>query len=862
MDAHAYIHRAYHALPPLTGPAGEPVGALYGFARMLLNLVKKEKPDLIAVCFDTPEPTFRHKLSEKYKATRKEIDGDLRAQLSRAQEMAQAMGFSCVAMPGYEADDVMATLAQRGAAEGIDAVLVTGDKDALQMVKPGIRVFNIAKNIWMDAPEIEGKFGVPPTAIVDYLAIIGDSSDNVSGIKGIGPVGAVKLIKKYGSLQGAIKAAKSGDPEIAPKVARSLLENEKAAYEAVALIELKLDVPVGVRPSDCGLAKPDAEKLGTVFGRLGFNSLLHEMLPGQGSAEEVAVAGASMAQAPSDLSPGSSLREVALKEILKDLAKADVLTVAGLPNKDQNLVETAKAFLALGLPDGRTAVCRDEELKNKAVADLVRGSALKVGYDLKETAASLKLLGLELAGPYFDTMLAAYVLNPGAPKADGSSGKEWRAALLRRAACGLGHEGMKNRMKETGVLKCYEELELPLIEILGAMEEEGVAVDGAYLSRLSVEFEADIEKLKGTLDEMAGAPINVNSSKQLGELLYDKLGLPVAHKTAKGGRSTDEEALKTLAASSPIPAKVLEYRELTKLKSNYIDGLLNRINGKTGRVHTHFDQAGAATGRLSSLDPNLQNIPIRSVLGQKIRRAFVAKPGCVLLSADYSQIDLRVLAHVSGDPVLKEAFEKDEDVHTRTAAEMFQVPVGSVDKEMRRGAKAINFGIVYGQTAHGLSESLGISYGQAADYIKKYFERYAGVALWIKKNVEQARKDGFVRTLSGRIRYLADLGAKNTQLRQFAERAAGNTPIQGGSADVIKYAMLRVNKELSREGKFKARMLLQIHDELLFEVPRAELKKFVPWVKEAMEGAVFLDVPLRVDLKAGDNWQDMTAVPL
>jgi DNA polymerase I len=842
VDAHAFIHRAYHALPPLANSKGEPVGALFGFARMLLQLMKKEKPDRIVVCFDRPEPTFRHKAYDQYKATRKEIDQDLIAQLNLSREMAEAMGFCCADAAGYEADDVMATLARRAAKDGDEAILVTGDKDALQMIGPGIRVLNVAKGVWMDAPQVEEKFGVPPSAVVDYLSIIGDSSDNVPGVRGIGPVGAVKLLKQFGTLDKAVKAARAGDPAIPAKTAAALVSAAETARQAQDLVKLHENVPLDFKLCSGAIPAPEPEKLKTVFSRLEFYSLLNEILPGS-------------APAPAAAETKAEAREESLKDLKAALLKAKELVVAALPNLEADLAEPSRGFVALGLPDGRFALVTQRELlEDEAALKLLSGPALKSVYDYYETQAALGAMDLRLAEPYFDTKLAAFLVNPGGPREKGYAGpaKDWKPVLLARAARALGHKELVARMKERGVLKLHDELELPLLGVLDAMETEGIALDVAYLKKLGGEFETSIDALKKEIETLAGAPINLNSSKQLGELLYDKLGLPVSHKTASGGRSTDEEALKSLAGLNPIPAKVLEYREYAKLKSTYIDGLLERVDPKTGRVHTHFDPTGAATGRLSSVDPNLQNIPIRSAHGQKIRRAFVARPGYVLLSADYSQIDLRVLAHVSGDKALRQAFEDGGDIHTRTASEVFKVAPEAVDKELRRSAKAINFGIVYGQTPHGLSEQLGIPYGKAADYIKQYFERYSGVAAWIKSNLEAARKDGFVRTFSGRVRVIPELSAKNTALRQFGERAAGNTPIQGGSADVIKYAMLEL-----RDLKTSAKMLLQIHDELVFEVPKKDLKAEAEKIKKIMEGAVKLDVPLVVDVKAGPNWQDM-----
>ncbi|MBI5630912.1 MAG: DNA polymerase I [Elusimicrobia bacterium] len=836
VDAHAYLHRAYHALPPLTNSKGEPVGALYGFARMLLQLIKRDRPERLAVCFDTPEPTFRHKAYVQYKATRREIDGDLLSQLKSAREMVSAMGLACVECPGYEADDVMATLACRGAKEGLECVLVTGDKDALQMVRPGIRVFNASKGIWMDSAEIEAKLGVGPEAVVDYLALVGDSSDNIPGVRGVGPVGAVKLLKKFGPVESLLDAAKSRHPGMAPKLAQALSAGEKSLREALSLLRLREDAPVALELDACGVPSAPNNKFLEVFGRLEFHTLIKEL------------AGSS---APASSSAEKLCHDVPWEKIEPLLANANEFSV--LVQK-----EDGHDYLAFGLSEGSLAVleagqaaaCRERLLR------VLKGKAIKATYDLKETMECLGSLGIEMAPPYFDAKLAAYCLSPARvpdPKAADGGRLGWRDLLRLRAGRAGRRLELLRRMDEAGVLKLYEGMELPLVRVLLEMEREGVAVDGPYLRRLSGEFDSEISSRKDELDQLAGFSFNVNSPKQLGELLFDKLGLPVAGKTAGGGRSTNEEALRILSAAHPIPAKVLEYRELSKLKSTYIDGLLSRLDSGTGRVHTHFDQTGTETGRLSSLNPNLQNIPIRSLLGQKIRRAFIAKPGHCLVSADYSQIDLRVLAHVSQDQVLLAAFERGEDIHLRTACEIFRASPSDVDPEMRRRAKAVNFGIVYGQTAFGLAGELGIPQFEAASIIKKYFERYQGVAEWMEKNLARAREEGLVRTFLGRLRLLPDIAAKNTVLRQFSERAARNTPIQGGSADIIKLAMLKVHEGLGA----RAKMLLQIHDELLFEVPLGQEREFAAWAAKAMEGAVSLSVPLVVCAKAGPNWQDM-----
>jgi DNA polymerase-1 len=857
VDAHAYLHRAYHALPPLTNSKGEPVGALYGFARTLIQILKRDKPEGLAVCFDTPGPTFRHKAYDQYKATRKEIDPDLIAQLKRAKPLAEAMGLKCVEKVGFEADDVMATLARKAVKHGWDAVLVTGDKDALQLVSPGIRVFNASKNAWMDPPQVEEKFGIPPESVRDYLAIVGDSSDNVPGLKGVGPVGAVKLIKAYGSLKGAIAAAKKGDKALTPKLLQTLKDGEETADLALSLIALDEKVPLDAEPEDCRVAAPDSQKLLHDLAAFEFRSLAKDL---GAKPEDIAAAPApAPASAARAGAAAPAVQAVEFKALAKELPKAGVLIVAAVPDAagEGELLTASRVRVALGLESGRVAVLDEAAAGDKAARAALTGPALKCGWDLKSTRAALDAVGLELSGPDFDAKVAAYCLDPASakdPKVD-DAGEN----ALARAAAGLGREGLIAKMKETGVFDLFDKVEMPLTGVLRGMERAGILLDESYLKELSVEFKKTLAVLQIEIDALAGGPLNVQSPKQLGEILFDKLGLSVVHKTAKGGRSTDEETLQLLAAAHALPGKVLEYRETAKLESTYVRGLLERVDPKTKRVHTTFDQTGTLTGRLSSLDPNLQNIPIRSEAGRRIRRAFIAPKGRLLVSADYSQIDLRVLAHESGDETLTASFKNGEDIHRRTASEIFHVPADKITVDQRRAAKAINFGIVYGQTAFGLSAQLGISQQEASAYIKAYLQRYPGVSAWVETNLEKAKAAGSVRTLLGRVRWLPELAAKNAAVRQFTERAARNTPIQGGSADIIKLAMLEVAKDLAK-GKRGGAMLLQVHDELVFEVDADEVPAFGKWARGVMEGAVKLQVPLVVDVKAGPNWQDMEKI--
>jgi DNA polymerase-1 len=860
VDAHAYLHRAYHALPPLTDSKGAPVGALYGFARTLLQIVRRDKPEGLAVCFDTPGPTFRDKMYADYKATRQEIDGDLIVQLERARPLAEALGFACLEKPGFEADDLMATMARKAVKAGWDAVLVTGDKDALQLVGDGIRVFNVSKNQWMDPPQVVEKFGVPPELIRDYLAIVGDSADNVPGLKGVGPVGAVKLLKAYGSFKGAIAAAKKGDKALTPKLLATLKDADKDADLSLDLIRLEEKVPLDASVEDCRVKPIDPEAAGKGLEAFEFRSLAKEIGASVPDAPAAAPEAPRAAPGRPARAGGGAAERVELKAIAKELAKAKAVTVAAVRDEagEGELLSTSRVRVALGLTDGRTAVLDEDGARAKAVAAVLTGGALKCGWDLKAARAALDRAGLELAGPDYDARLAAYCLDPASAKDPKTAGPEEDA--LARAGLALGREDAVKALKEAGVWKLFENVEMPLSGVLRAMERAGILVDEAYLKALSKEFESSLKSLQKDIDKLAGAPLNVQSPKQLGEVLFDRLGLPVQGKTAKGGRSTDEEALHALSALHALPGKILEFREIAKLESTYVRGLLERLDPKTRRVHTTFDQTGTLTGRLSSLDPNLQNIPIRTEAGRRIRRAFVAPKGHLLVSADYSQIDLRVLAHESGDEALLESFKSGEDIHRRTASEVFRVPPEQVTADQRRAAKAINFGIVYGQTAFGLAGQLGIPQAEAAAYIKSYRERYPGVSAWVEANLERARAEGCARTLLGRVRWLPDLKAKNAALRQFTERAARNTPIQGGSADIIKLAMLEIARGLSKDRR-GARMLLQVHDELVFEVEKAAVPEFSAWARGIMEGAAALRIPLVVEVKAGPNWQDMEKIP-
>ncbi|MBI4056242.1 MAG: DNA polymerase I, partial [Elusimicrobia bacterium] len=782
IDAHAYLHKSHNAISGLTTQSGVQTGALYGFARMLLGILKNEKPDYLCVCFDAPGSTFRHKEFKEYKSQRPELEEGLRSQLSVARQLVEALGLRALEKTGYEADDIMATLARKATRDpkgDLEVVLVTPDKDVLQLVGPKVRVLRELQGECFDFSKVQEKYHVTPEQWVDFLALVGDAVDNLKGAEGVGPVRAAELLNRFGSLEGLLAAVRRGEKSVPPKIAVSVEQFSKRLLLNRRLITLEERVPMVLEPRECEIVPPRRDQILPLFKRLEFFSLLKEVLP-----EEAHV------PALQSISPGE------MKSLLE---KSPAFALA-----------SSSEGLALGLPGGKSIWIEWAQSSDWALL-LEDEKKLKLGHDLKSLLLALRAKGISLKGPFADTMIAAYCLNPSRTRY--GLGELFLERLGQPITLGLDKnsllfqvqslwslwESLEKEIQSVGVHELFRDLEVPLIPVLAEMEWEGVGVDEKLLRSLSVEFEQRIQESKKELDILAGMEINLNSPKQLSSLLFEKLKLPVIRKT-KTGYSTDEEVLKTLAALNPIPAKIIEYRELAKLKSTYIENLLTGRDARTGRVHTSFNQAGTATGRLSSVRPNLQNIPIRSPLGQKIRSVFIPRPGMILLSADYSQIDLRVLAHITRDDTLKRAFESCEDFHLQTACEVFRLKPEEVTSEVRRRAKAINFGVVYGQTPHGLAGELGIPYSEAQQYIQKYFEKYAGVAEWIRENLEQARKNGFVKTLLGRIRYLPELQSSNAALRAFGERMAVNTPVQGGSADIIKKAMINIYQRLQGSG--------------------------------------------------------------
>ena len=875
IDAHGFLHRNYHALPKLRTSKGEEAGALYGFVNWLVRFLKDKKPRYAAVCFDSKGPTFRHELYADYKANRPKADEELVSQLKIARDLVSAMGLKTTALPGAEADDLMATLAVLGKKSGKEVVIVTSDKDIFQAAGGGVKIWSgAAKEGYKSDEACLAKFNVPCAYMRDYLAIVGDSSDNVPGAEGIGPKTAAELINKFGHVEAVYKAAEAGDPSIKPGVIKKLLAAKESVLLSQKLVALKDDLPLGLGIEDFSVNPPLPQELEIFARRFEFKNLI-AFLDSFKKAEPVARPQTPVQGELFDFSdeekPAADPEAVKTDEEYKFASFEEVLKRALISKElfvyaEEDALVLASSGQCAAFADAlNLGPEREDALFNLFDDD----SILKIGHDVKYT---FRVLGYEpKAGKFlncFDGALAKYCLDPsgefsllgcitvnlGVMLAVGAGLKE-RMAFYAQNIWAL-KEKLETLLKEKDAFKVYAETEIPLMSVLLNMENNGIMVNTAWLKTLSILLDKEMQSWQKEINQTAGYDVNINSTKQLGVLLFEQLGLPSARKT-KTGYSTDEESLETLKKIHPIAEQILKYRESAKLKSTYVDTLLNLAGPETHRVHTNFNQTGTVTGRLSSFSPNLQNIPVRSEKGRLIRQAFVAPEGKVLLSVDYSQIDLRVLAHESGDEALINAFKAAADIHRQTAAEVFNVKPEDVTKEMRSGAKAINFGIVYGQGPLALSQSLGISMSEAKNYIEAYFKRYATVKSWINETAERARKSGYVKTLFGHVRYIPEFEASSSRLTSFANRAAVNTVVQGGSSDIIKKAMTDIFAAPEAEGRL---LLLQVHDELIFEVPEGRIKETARWVKEKMENAVKLRVPLLAEAKAGRNWNEMGKV--
>jgi len=893
IDTMSFIFRAYHAMARQRGMStktGLPTAATYVFVNMLRKLRDDFSPEFLAAVFDVAAPTFRDQQAggltsvrrfdlktqtfqeveyHGYKANRKEMPGDLAQQLPYIRRALEAYRIPILELGGYEADDVIGTLARKAVAQSYSAYVVSSDKDMLQLVNDRVCVLNPPKdNLICDAAKVEEILGVPPERVIDVMALRGDSIDNIPGAPGIGDKGSVELIKRFGSVEQALDRA----AEVEKKTYRESLQNNRDnILLSKKLVTIDCDVPIELDVNAMKLGEPDMEALRALFTELEFTSLLKELLPVVEVSEEhytEAKTAADVEVVLKAIPPGGMLAiaveaetdVVDEQEPEEEESQTGMLALASEPVTLERLRD-----IAISSTPGVAVTIRSEaEATSKLKSALADERLPKAIHDYKAATHVLERQGVALQGVQHDAMLYSYLLDP-----TYSSHRLADVALRRfnlklsgtlpEAADITGRlaTALRREVEEVGLLKLYEEIDLPLVPVLARMEHAGVKIDRAALAEMSSRLEREIDAKAKEIYQHAACEFNISSPKQLGDVLFNKLNLPKPVKYGKGKTiSTAVDVLEGLAAEHEVPRLVLEYRQLTKLKSTYVDALPALLNPASGRLHTTFGQTGTATGRLSSANPNLQNIPIRTELGREIRAAFTAESGHVLLAADYSQIELRLLAHFSKDPLLVEAYRRGDDIHTLTASQVFGVPPLMVTPDHRRQAKVVNFGIVYGLSAFGLSQNLGIEPAEAKQFINAYFERYSGVRAFIDRTLDEARREGKVKTLFGRVRPIPDINSKNANLRGFAERTAVNTPLQGTAADLIKIAMIRIDSAL-REQRLKSRMTLQVHDELVFEVPEAEIEMMRTLVREQMEKVHPLIVPLLVEIGVGANWRDL-----
>ncbi len=893
IDGSAIAYRAYFAFinNPLRNSRGENTSAIFGFLRFLFMILDNEAPDYLAVVFDPPGPTLRHQQFKAYKATREKMPDDMRDQVPRIHQVLDALNVPILEFPGYEADDVIGTLAKRAERQGFDTYLVTGDKDFLQLVGDGVKMYNVKRTgepaEVLDAEAVRAKIGLPPEKIVDYLGLMGDTSDNIPGVPGIGEKTAVKLVQAYGTLEAVLEHAEEVGRA---NVRENLKRHRDDALLSKRLVQIHTDLPIEVDLMALRRQPPDRERVIALFRDLEFNSLIERFKTGRETPEvdyEIVQSEPELRALLERLKRAKKM-VVDLEASHQDPMRADMvgLALAFRPGKAFYLpVRVAKR-------DGRREVLlqTDGELFDGIpLRDLLRpvledAGVKKCGHNIKYDMLVLARHGIELQGLDFDTMVASYLINPTLRQHNLDALALEHLNYVKKRTSDLIGKGKKQIsmadvpveavapyacedaditlrlqavfepiLKKHHLEDLFRNVELPLIYVLMDVERTGVALDLAFLKQMSEELGQRLQALETRIYELAGETFNINSTQQLGEILFDKLKLPKKKRT-KTGYSTDASVLEELARLHELPRTLLEYRELSKLKSTYVDALPSLVNPETGRVHTSYNQTVAATGRLSSSDPNLQNIPIRTEIGRRIRRAFV--PGDaehVIVDADYSQIELRIMAHLSQDPVLMEAFHNNEDIHAKTASLVFMVPPEELTPDHRRRAKEINFGIMYGMNEYGLAARLDISREEAREFIASYFATYYKVKEFIDRTIAQVEEQGYVTTLLNRRRYLPEIRSKNRSIREFAKRTAVNTPIQGTAAELIKIAMVRIWRRLRQEQR-QTRMIMQVHDELVFEAPKAEVEAVRPLIRAEMEQAMHLDVPIKVDIGVGPNW--------
>ncbi len=878
IDGAGYYFRAYFAIRSLSNSRGLPTNAVYGFAMMLKKILKDRNPDYVVMTLDAKEKTFRHEMYEPYKAHRPQMPEDLALQLPYIDKLIDGFNLATMRLPGWEADDIIGTIAKKAVENGFDVTIVSSDKDLMQLVEPGVKIFDSMKDKEIGPDEVVEKFGAPPDKVIDVLGLMGDSSDNIPGVPGVGPKTALQLVNEYGDMEKVLAAA---DGMKKKKLRENLIKFADQARLSKKLATVALDVPVNFAPESWKYLDPDPAKLRELFTELEFPSLLKELEPQKPKLPRDYIA---------------VLDEKTFGDMVKEMRESGGFAFD---------TETTSKYPMLARLVGMSFSCKEgkayylplrhgcegdpcqlpESLVLPEIKKLLEDPAIKkYGQNIKYDAIVMSHEGITIHPIGFDTMIASYLANPSGRHNLSTLALEQLGETMIEFSdvCGSGAKQItfdkvpikeatdyaaedadityrlvdifRTKVESEGLKELMDQVETPLIEVLARIERNGVLVDKDKLAELSITIGDDIKWLEENIYKEVGTEFNINSPKQLGEILFENLKLPGGKKT-KTGFSTGVDVLEDLAEFHPAPKLVLEYRKLAKLKNGYVDALPKMINPDTGRIHTSFNQTITATGRLSSSDPNLQNIPIRTELGRKIRRTFIAPPGHKIVSADYSQIELRLLAHYSGEKALLDAFNNGDDIHTLTAAEIFNVVPQLVTTDMRRVAKTVNFGVIYGQTAFGLARGLKIPQSEARKYINGYFEKYPGIREYIDRVVKDAKDKGYVTTLLGRKRRLPDIKSKNRQARQFAERNAVNTPMQGSAADLIKKAMITIHHRLKDEG-FASKMILQVHDELVFETPEAEVDRLIEMVRHEMENVWKLDVPLVVDVNAADNWEE------
>ncbi len=890
VDGSSYLYRAFHAIRELSTSKGQPTNAIYGVINMLRRLIKDFQPKHMAVVFDAKGKTFRDDLYDQYKANRSPMPDELREQIEPLHNLIKAMGLPMLIIDGVEADDVIGTLAKQSTEAGMDCLISTGDKDMAQLVNKHVTLMNTMDNTTMDSQGVVDKFGIPPELIIDYLTLMGDSSDNIPGVPKVGPKTAVKWLTQFGSLDDVISNADS----IKGKVGENLREFVEQLPLSRQLATIKCDVELPADPQSLVIESPDTEKLKTMFSELEFKTWLSEVLSGD-SLTSNENTGSMNADADYQIVQDKKTFESWLKKLKKaELFAFDTETTSLNYMQAQIVgvsfaVEVGKAAyvpLKHQDPEGGDQLDRDFVL-DKLRPLLEDPKQAKVGQNLKYDMSVLANHGIELRGIEFDTMLESYVLDSTATRHDMDSlalkylthktihyedvaGKGAKQVCFDQVPIAVAgpyaaedadvtlrlHQTLWPELeKEPRLVSLFREIEMPLVPVLSHIERNGVLVDAKMLAKQSEELAKRMEEIKQESFEVAGEEFNLASPKQIQVILFEKLGLPVRKKTPKGAPSTAEEVLVELALDFPLPKLILEHRGMSKLKSTYTDKLPERIDPDTGRVHTSYHQAVASTGRLSSSDPNLQNIPVRSEEGRRIRQAFIAPKDHVILAADYSQIELRIMAHLSSDEGLLKAFAAGEDIHRATAAEVFGVSVEQVSNDQRRSAKAINFGLIYGMSAFGLGRQLGIPRGEAQEYVDLYFQRYPGVKDFMDSTRESAREKGYVETVFGRRLYLPEINHSNGMRRQYAERTAINAPMQGTAADIIKCAMIEVDRWIENSG-LDITLIMQVHDELVFEVHKDQVDEVKPEIDRLMTQVAQLQVPLVVDMGTGKNWDE------